>query len=80
LKEGRYNEKFWDQKTQRKEARQKILFKPCFFLGNGGLLKMKTANGICSGTRAKLVVLGNNKFMSKECLHCKKVQKGMSSL
>jgi hypothetical protein len=34
-------------------GKTKFLFKPHLFLGNGRLLKMKTANGICSGTQAK---------------------------
>jgi hypothetical protein len=57
----------------------KILFNPCLFLGNGWLLKMKTAKGICSGTQAKSVGLDNT-LMSKECPHYKKVWKGIFSL
>ena len=63
----------------RKEGgKTKILFKPRLFRGNGGLFKAEN-HGICSGTQAKLVVLGNT-LRSKECPHCKKVQKGMLSL
>jgi hypothetical protein len=60
-------------------GKTKILFKPRLFSGNGGFLKLKTAKGICSSTQAKLVVLGNT-LRSKECPHCKKVQKRVLSL
>jgi hypothetical protein len=62
-------------------GKTKILFKPPLFLGNGGLLKMKTANSICSGTQAKPVVLGNTltsknvpivKQPENECTHCER--------
>ena len=52
-------------------GKTKILFKPHLFRGNEGHLKLKTAKGICSGTQAKLIVLGNT-LRSKECPHCKK--------
>ena len=52
----------------------KILFKSHLLLGNRGLIKLKTTNGICSGTQAKLVVLGNT-LSSKECPHCKRYRK-----
>jgi hypothetical protein len=38
-------------------------------LGNRGLTKLKTTDGICSGAQAK-PELGNI-LMSKECPHCK---------
>ena len=56
----------------------KILFKSHLLLGNGGFIKLKTTNGICSGTQHKKL-LGNT-LMSKECPYCKKVLKGMPSL
>ena len=34
-------------------TKTKILFKPRLLLGNGGILKMKTSNDICSDTQAK---------------------------
>ena len=44
----------------------KVLFKSHLLLGNRGLIKLKTTNGIYSGTQDKPVVLGNT-LMSKEC-------------
>ena len=76
LEERELQQQIWDQKTQRKETRQKFLFKSHLLLGNGGFIKLKTTNGICSGTQAKLV-LGNTlknvsvvKRYRKECPHC----------
>jgi hypothetical protein len=45
-----------ESEDSKKGGKIKILLKPRLFLGNGGLLKMKTANGICVGTQAKPVV------------------------
>ena len=64
-----------DSKTARTETRQKSC-PSLLLLGNKGVLKMKTTNGIHSGTQAKQVVLGNTieskKCPRKECPHCKR--------
>jgi hypothetical protein len=36
-----------------KKGDTKILFKPHLLLGNGGFIKLKTTDGICSGAQAK---------------------------
>ena len=51
--EGReLKRQIWDQKTGRKETRQKKN-QVSLLLGNGGFIKLKTTDGICSGAQAK---------------------------
>ena len=52
-------------------GKTKILFKSHLLLGNGGFIKLKTTDGICSGAQAKPVLSLGNTLTSKECPHCK---------
>jgi hypothetical protein len=55
-----------------KERRQeKNLTKSHLLLGNRGLIKLQTTNGIYPGAQAKPVLLLGNTLKSMECPHCK---------
>jgi hypothetical protein len=54
-------------------GKTKILFKPIYSWENGGLIKLKTTDSICSGLQAKLML--SNTLTSKECPHCKRSRK-----